>query len=97
MRRRKKRVPERIGGIVESLLADRGYLAICREQDVARRWPELVGERIAKATECTRVERGKVYVHVLTASWRNELVYLKQMLLARLRSECSTINDIIFS
>jgi predicted nucleic acid-binding Zn ribbon protein len=96
-RSRTRKAPERIGSIVEHLLADHGYLAICREQDVARKWAELVGERIAEATECTRVERGKVYVHVRSASWRNELVYLKQMLLARLRSECSTISDIIFS
>ncbi len=94
---KKARAPERIGGIVESLLAARGYLTICREQDVKRRWDEFVGERVAAVTECTSVERGTVHVRVRTASWRNELVYMKEMLLARLRSECASIKDIIFS
>jgi len=91
------RAPERIGSLVESLLAERGYLAICREQDILRRWKELAGERIAAVTECVAVERGVVHVRVQSAPWRNELVYLKPMLLARVRAQCETIRDIIYS
>ena len=89
--------PERMGPILEALLADAGYLAACREQDIVRMWPELVGERIAAATECMSAERGIVHVQVRSAAWRNELMYLKPMLLARLRSQCTTIKDIVFA
>lgn len=95
--RAKKSSPQKIGSIVEQVLANSGLLAVCREQDILRRWGELVGDRIAAVTECTRTERGVLYVHVRSAPWRNELVYLKPMLLARVRAECSTIRDIIFS
>ncbi len=94
---RQSRPPERIGDIVKAVLADRGYLTVCREQDVQRRWPELVGDRIAAVTECTGVDHGKVLVRVRSASWRNELVYLKTMLLAKLKSECASIKDIIIT
>lgn len=93
---KKRKTPERIGGIVESLLARHGYLATCREQDIVRRWDDLVGERIAQVTSCVGVEEGVVRVRVESAAWRNELVYLKEMLLARLRTECNTIKDICF-
>jgi predicted nucleic acid-binding Zn ribbon protein len=89
--------PEQIGGLVESLLADSGYLAVCREHDIVRRWAELAGDRIAAATECQSVERGVVRVRVHSAPWRNELMYLKPMLLSRLKANCATITDIVFS
>ncbi len=95
--KRRQSGPEQIGGLVESLLADSGYLAVCREHDVVRRWEELAGQRIAAATECCSVERGVVRVRVYSAAWRNELMYLKPMLLSRLKAECSSITDIIFT
>jgi predicted nucleic acid-binding Zn ribbon protein len=93
---KRKSAPERIGAIVESLLADRGYLSVCKEQDVVRRWSELAGAAIAAATQCERVERGVLYVRVPSSSWRQELVYLKPTLLARVRGECKSITDIVF-
>ncbi len=95
--KKKGRAPQRIGGIVESVLAEHGYLTICREHDILRRWGELVGERIAGVTECSRVENGTLYVRVKSAAWRSELVYLKETLLAKLRAECASIHEIVFS
>jgi predicted nucleic acid-binding Zn ribbon protein len=94
---RKRRPPERIGAIVESILAERGYLSICKEQEAVRRWPDFVGERLAAVTECTGAERGVLYVRVRSAAWRNELPYLKEELLANVRKECNSIRDIVFS
>jgi len=94
---RRTSAPEPIGGLVESLLSSSGYLAVCREHDVVRRWSELAGDRIANATECTSVERGVVSVRVRSAAWRNELIYLKPMLLSRLKAQCPSITDIVFT
>lgn len=88
--------PQKIGSIVEALLAQRGYLTACREQEVVTQWPELAGETVAAVTQCSRVENGVVYVQVRTASWRQELSYLRQSLLQKIRSVCPSITTIVF-
>jgi hypothetical protein len=92
------RAPEKIGAIVEGILSDRGYLTPCKELNVVRAWPALVGERLAALTECTRVDRGVLYVRVASAPWRQEVSFVKQHLLTKIRQEtgCSTINEIVF-
>jgi predicted nucleic acid-binding Zn ribbon protein len=89
--------PERVGSILEGILAERGYLSICKELPIQQRWPEIAGEQIAAVTVCDRVENGVVYVRVSSAPWRQELVYLKQQLLEKIKKECMTISDIVFS
>jgi len=94
----KKSAPEKIGAIVESVLSERGYLTVCRELGVVRAWPSIVGEALSAMTECTRVERGILYVQVASAPWRQEIVFMKQRLLHKIRKEtsCTTIKDIVF-
>jgi predicted nucleic acid-binding Zn ribbon protein len=94
----KQSAPEKIGAIVESVLSERGYLTVCRELSVVRAWPSIVGEALSVMTECTRVERGVLYVQVASAPWRQEIVFMKQQLLYKIRKEtsCTTIKDIVF-
>lgn len=93
---RKSNPPQKIGSIVESVLAERGYLTACREQEIITSWSSLVGSAVSEATECNRVENGIVYVRVLTAPWRQELAYLKQPLLDKIKKRFSSINNIVF-
>ena len=90
--------PEKIGPIVESVLSERGYLIICKELSVLRAWPSIVGEALQGIAECTRVEQGVLYVRVVSAPWRQEIVFMKQQLLLKIRREtgCTTIKDIVF-
>jgi predicted nucleic acid-binding Zn ribbon protein len=90
--------PERIGAIVESVLSQRGYLKPCMELGVVRSWPELVGKTLAGITECTRVDEGTLYVRVESAPWRQEISFMKNHLLSKIKTEtgCNTIEDIIF-
>jgi hypothetical protein len=90
--------PEKIGAIVDSVLSERGYLIICKELSVLRAWPSIVGESLRNITECTRVEQGVLYVRVVSAPWRQEIVFMKQQLLSKIRREtgCATIKDIVF-
>jgi hypothetical protein len=94
---RRKSHPTRIGGIVEQVLAEAGLLTAVREQQAGQEWPTYAGERIAAVTECVSVERGVLHIRVKSAAWRNELIYIKPMLLSRARQVCGTITDIIFS
>ncbi|HUI91229.1 MAG TPA: DUF721 domain-containing protein [Chitinivibrionales bacterium] len=90
--------PEKIGDIVEAVLSERGYLTPCREWGVVRRWPELVGKKVASVTECSRVENGVLFVRVASAPWRQEISFVKQHLLDSIKKEtpCTTIRDIVF-
>jgi predicted nucleic acid-binding Zn ribbon protein len=92
------RAPETIGSIIETMLGQRGYLSACRELDVVRSWPALVGERIAAVTECSRVDSGVLYVRVSSASWRQEISYIKHHILETIRKKtpCNSIRDIVF-
>jgi hypothetical protein len=95
---RKKNLPEKIGTIVDSLLSERGYLVICKELNVVHAWATLVGDQLAGVTECTRVERGILFVRVTSAPWRQEISFMKQLFLSKIHREtgCTTIKDIVF-
>jgi predicted nucleic acid-binding Zn ribbon protein len=92
------RQPQRIGAIVESFLSERGYLSVCREQDILREWPKIVGERIAEVSTCTRVEDGIVYVRIPEAAWRQEISYFKTDIIEKIKqkTQCTTVTDIVF-
>jgi len=94
----KKSSPESIGSILESVLSKRGYLVPCKELNVVRAWPAIVGEKLAGIAECTRVEQGTLYVRVKSAPWRQEMSFMKQCLLDKILREtkCTTIKDIVF-
>lgn len=98
MKLKKKKQPELIGNLIDSILQERGYLSICKEWDVVAKWPVIVGEKIASVTECTRMEDGRLYVKVSSSSWRNEIVFLKDEIIKKIRKEtdCSTLYDIVF-
>jgi predicted nucleic acid-binding Zn ribbon protein len=90
--------PEKIGAIVATVLGDRGYLTPCKELSVVRAWPQLVGDRLAEITECTRVDQGTLYVRVESAPWRQEISFMKHHLISKIHREtnCTTIKDIVF-
>ena len=90
--------PEKIGTIVDELLSERGYLVQCKELGVVRAWPSIVGDQLAKVTECTRADQGVLFVRVSSAAWRQEISFMKQLLLSKIRMEtsCTTITDIVF-
>lgn len=93
-----RRAPETIGSIIEANLRELGYLSSCRELDVVRRWPKIVGGKIAGVTQCSRVDNGVLYVRVASASWRQEMSYIKPHILETIRKEtpCTSIRDVVF-
>lgn len=88
-----------VGTILNAMLAQRGYLRICRDNQALLQWPALVGEKIAAESACERVDNGVLYVRVPAASWRQELSYMKPDIIKKIRAEISgtSIHDIVFS
>ncbi len=90
--------PEKIDSIVDNILSERGYHTICKEYEAVSKWKDIVGSKISKFSICDRIEDGILYVKVSSASWRHELVYLKNQILKQIKKEtgCTTIKDIVF-
>jgi predicted nucleic acid-binding Zn ribbon protein len=92
-----KKYPEKIDSILGSILNERGYLTICKEYDVMSQWKSIVGEKVATVTQCERVENNVLYVRVISAVWRQEIVYLKKLILKNIseKTNCTSIKDIV--
>src|ERR1700688_5186243 len=82
---RRHKAPEQIGAAMQPLLdrIDReGHFAILR---LAKAWPEIVGETIARRTEIVSLKFHTVVVKVSGAMWIQELNLMKPQILTRLR------------
>ena len=98
VRKSRREPPQKIGSLVDGLLAESGYATICKEYGVVHKWPDIVDARFAEVTRADRVENGILYVKVLSAPWRQEATYRKEQLLESIRKEhgCTTLKDIVF-
>ena len=84
MPNRRHRAPEQIGAAMQPLLdrIDReGHFAIVR---LAKAWPEIVGETIARRTEIVSLKFHTAVVKVSGAMWIQELNLMKSQILARI-------------
>lgn len=89
--------PEKIDSILDGILQERGYRSIVKEYDVISQWKIIVGDKVASVTQCDRIENGILYVRVMSSSWRQEIVYLKKVILKKIvdNTDCRSIKDII--
>jgi len=55
-----------------------------KEFEAIAKWPGIVGEQIAEVTEPERVVDGILFVKVKNSVWRNELIYMKRQILAKI-------------
>lgn len=90
--------PTPIGKGIASVLRDLGLGGRLRQVEVLERWPAIVGERIASVAVAERITGGRLRVRVSGAPWRNELVYLKKELIARINEAMGekVVRDIVF-
>lgn len=90
--------PKTLAHSLQDLLKNLGITKTIQNYDVITRWPEFVGERVAEISEAVKVERHVLYVRVQTSMWRNELVFMKGKILAKIDREIGSdvIKDIRF-
>jgi predicted nucleic acid-binding Zn ribbon protein len=90
--------PREIGKALAALLGELGIGPRLKQYEVVERWHELVGEQISRVTVPERMDNGKLFVHVLKATWRNELIFLKAELIAKINQALGQeiVKDIIF-
>lgn len=81
-----QRVPEASGDVVGRTLQMMGLGNQTWRLDIFRRWPEAVGPKIAARTQPQSYSRGVLLVRAASATWQNELMFLRKTILARLNA-----------
>ena len=85
-RRNTKGKAEPIGAILRGQLSALGLARRLREAAVGARWAELVGVEIAAHTSVIKIDRGTLLVAVDEPAWRQELLYQKEAIAAKLNA-----------
>jgi predicted nucleic acid-binding Zn ribbon protein len=90
--------PRQIGGSLDSVLSKLGLSVKLRRFQVLELWSSIVGEQIASVTTAERMDGDKLLIRVSRAPWRNELIFLKKELIAKINSAMNqeVVKDIIF-
>jgi len=87
-----------IGAGISSVLSSLGIGGKIKQYELLDAWPEIVGQQIAGVTTAERISDGKLFIHVDQAVWRNELIFLKKDLIAKINRTMhqDLVRDIIF-
>jgi predicted nucleic acid-binding Zn ribbon protein len=67
-----------IGAIIQEWLRSQNLEDKIQEKSVPSYWIEIVGETVAKHAEVERVDKGKMYIKVESATWRNEVMLRRE-------------------
>lgn len=97
--RRRATHPERIDKVLVRTLKGLRIDRRLKEQSALLNWSKVVGDRIAAQTNPLRVKDSILFVRVTSASWRNELVFLKSKIIRELNQsvKANVIKDIVFT
>ena len=87
-----------LGQTLHRLLRSWGVDGKVRENQALALWDQVVGPRIAENTEALGVEDGKLFIRVLSSSWKTELIFVKSEMIQRLNRAVGrkAIKDIVF-
>jgi predicted nucleic acid-binding Zn ribbon protein len=90
--------PRELGAVLTTVLTELGIGQRVKQMKVLDIWADVVGKRIADATVPERINAGKLVVRVYRAPWRNELIFLKKDIIAKLNKTIGeeVVKDIIF-
>lgn len=88
---------DKIGTIMHQLLGELGIERPVQRYQALLLWPEVVGKQISDVTEPCRIRKGKLFVEVKNAAWRNELVFHKDEIIQKLNQKlgASVVQEII--
>ena len=90
--------PERVGPVVGRLLEAAGVAEQLRRHGALDRWPELVGDAIARVTHARSLSEGTLFVEVRSSAWLMELELMKGEILRRVNAglEGAALERIVF-
>jgi predicted nucleic acid-binding Zn ribbon protein len=90
--------PRPLGELIREFASQDGISEKLRSYEVVGEWENIVGDVIGKNTEIIRIENGTLYVQAKNSAWRNELIFVKQTILKKIRQNYpgSGVEDIFF-
>jgi len=90
--------PKWLQSALATVVQELGLGLKIQQSKVLDDWPVIVGEQIANVTVVERFDAGKLFVHVTKSTWRNELIFLKGDLIAKINKHMNEeiVKDIIF-
>lgn len=88
---------ESLGSLIQQWLRANNLEAKANESAVPAYWVEIVGESVARQTVVERIERGRMFVRVESAVWRNELALRREEIRAKVneRFGAEVVKEII--
>ncbi len=94
-----RRQPEKIDKVLVRTLKGLKLDGRIKQETILLNWGKTVGERIASRTTPLRVKDSILFVAVENASWRNELIFLKEKIIKQLNHsvKANVIKDIVFT
>jgi predicted nucleic acid-binding Zn ribbon protein len=90
--------PKQLSLLLDDVMTELGIARRIKEMRALELWAGTVGKQIADSTEAERISGGKLVVRVKRAPWRNELIFLKKEIIAKLNKAIGeeVVKDIIF-
>jgi predicted nucleic acid-binding Zn ribbon protein len=90
--------PKLIRNSIQAILNDYGLLPRMKQFEALNLWAEIVGEQIAKVAKAEKIDHGSLIVRVEKPVWRNELIFLKKEIIAKINEMMKEeiVKEIIF-
>lgn len=90
--------PKHIADILSDLIKEHGWEHSIAANNIPNLWNELLGEKGKDICTFQRFDEGKLFIHVHSAPWRNELTLRKLELIQKLNEKIgySLVREIIF-
>ena len=90
--------PKLIGNSIQAILNGYGLLPRMKQFEALNLWAEVVGEQIAKVAKAEKLDHGCLIVRVEKPVWRNELIFLKKEIIAKINElmKEEIVKEIIF-
>ena len=88
----KLRSPQKIAGVVNRLLAKRGYAQIQVSEQLLATWQKAAGDRLSQASRVGRFRGGILEIIVSNSSVLQELTFQKKQLIDKLAAELEGVS-----
>ncbi len=89
---------KRLDEIIKEFTKEESVSSRLRAYQVVGEWEKIVGPLISRNTEISRIENGILFVKASNSTWRNELVFMKPVIMRKIRESYpdSGVGDIFF-
>lgn len=88
--------PERIDKILQRIVKNMALEEKIKDYIIIEKWPQIVGERIARHTRATSIDTDNLYVSVDNPVWKAQLFLMKDRILKKINDLGFNLKDIKF-